>query len=124
MSQPTDPAASQPTAGQPVGKQGKSGIVFAVLAAVFFLAAAAMTGLYLVDKQAAGKTIAEQKEKITSLQHDVSAKEDELAEAKTDAEKYEACSKAVQDFFASLDDEAESTAAVLEMAEACEASLI
>jgi uncharacterized protein HemX len=131
MSQPTEPAAPQPTADQPVAKQGKSGIVFAVLAVVFFLAAAAMTGLYLVDKQATGKTLDEQKDKIASLQNDLTAKEGEVAEAKaeaekykTDAEKFEACSKAVQEFFASLDEEPGDPSSVIEMAEACEASLI
>lgn len=137
MSQPTMPAVPQFPAGQPpAAPKSKVWIVFAVLAVFFFLAAAAMTGLYVVDK----KTIADQKAKIASLERDLAAKDDEvaktkadldkanddLAAAKADAEKNAACSEAVKEFFEAIetDDEAKGEKAALKMASACGVSLV
>lgn len=129
---PATPAQPQPVAAQPPARKGTSTVVLAVLAAVFLLAAGAMSVLYVLDTRAADKTVAGQKAQIASLNDEVSkTKADldkankDLSAAKADAEKGAACSSAVKDFFAALraNDDAKGEAAVLKMASACEASL-
>jgi len=143
MSEPTEePGAPTGPAVQVAdpARKGRLIIIFAVLAAVFLLAAGAMTVLYIKDTRAAEKVIADQKAQIASLQSDLAARNDEatkakadldkatkdLAAAKADAEKNAACSQAVKDFFAALkaNDDAKGEAAVVTMASACGASLI
>jgi septal ring factor EnvC (AmiA/AmiB activator) len=136
--QPPDPSSGtqQPPAPARVTTRGPATLLLVVLTVVFFVAAAGVTTLFLLDKNRTDKTIARQKTEIARLQQDIRAKADELAKTTADlntakskadtlqarVEKQAACNKAVQDFFNALNknDDAAGQRAVLALVSNCE----
>ena len=118
-------------------------MVLAVLSVLFFLAAAGIGTLYLLDKQKSDRTIDRQKTEIAAAQQDARTKSEALtratadlatAKGQTDAAntkadglqaqvtKHASCTKSVQEFFTAInkDDTNAAARAVIGIQANCE----